>query len=207
MLAGLPFVFVVYKICAGLRVEEPRKKKKTKKEQAEEADDPMAWFAGKLNDMAVAREEAKAAQSQEAKGLTPEDLWNMLDANKDGILSMGEFKKGVQKNNSLQYLLFTGNNPDVATMKSVFKQMHVRRQTLLTFSQLVMSPAFTSLQNSVRSYRARCCAWIRAVCMADFGRSSIRMRHRSARPISSSTGERLTRTKAVPSQKPRCRPQ
>ena len=88
LLAGLPFVFVVYKICAGLRVEEPRKKKKTKKEQAEEADDPMAWFAGKLNDMAVAREEAKAAQSQEAKGPTPEDLWNMLDANKDGIVDI-----------------------------------------------------------------------------------------------------------------------
>ena len=66
----------------------------------------------------------------------------MLDANKDGVLSMGEFKKGVQKNDSLQYLLFTGNNPDVATMKSVFKQMHVRRQTHLTLSQLVVLSAF-----------------------------------------------------------------
>lgn len=182
LVMGIPIVFVIYKICAGLKVrplsvvlsvcpsdcpsdslylsvclsiylslclatypsvcplnaehrwtsgvaqvEEPRKKKKSKKEDAEEADDPMAWFAGKLNEMAMAREEAKAAKTQEAKGLTPDDLWNMLDLNKDGLLSMGEFKKGVQKNDSLQYLLFTGNNPDVATMKAVFKKMHVRR--------------------------------------------------------------------------------
>ena len=60
----------------------------------------MVWFAGKLNEMAMAREEAKAAKKQEAKGLTPDDLWNMLDLNKDGLLSMGEFKKGVQKNDA-----------------------------------------------------------------------------------------------------------
>ena len=85
----------------------------------------------------MAREEAKAAEKQEAKGLTPDDLWNMLDLNKDGLLSMGEFKKGVQKNDSLQYLLFTGNNPDVATMKAVFKKMHVRRlRSRLQSSQL-----------------------------------------------------------------------
>ena len=127
LVMGIPIVFVIYKICAGLKVEEPRKKKKNKKEEEEDADDPMAWFAGKLNEMAIAREEKKAAKQQEGKGLTPNDLWNMLDANKDGLLSMGEFKKGVQKNESLQYLLFTGKNPDVSTMKAVFRTMHVRR--------------------------------------------------------------------------------
>jgi hypothetical protein len=125
VLVGVPFVFIIYKICAGLKADEPKsRKKKSKKELEEEADDPMAWFAGKLNDMAMKREEAKVEKKQ-GGNVTPEQLWTMLDANKDGILSMGEFKKGVMKNESLQYLLFTGNNPDVKTMKAVFKNMHV----------------------------------------------------------------------------------
>jgi hypothetical protein len=125
VLVGVPFVFIIYKICAGLKADEPKsRKKKSKKELEEEADDPMAWFAGKLNDMAMKREEAKVEKKQ-GGNVTPEQLWTMLDANKDGILSMGEFKKGVMKNDSLQYLLFTGNNPDVKTMKAVFKNMHV----------------------------------------------------------------------------------
>lgn len=124
VLVGVPFVFIIYKICAGLKADEPKsRKKKSKKELEEEADDPMAWFAGKLNDMAMKREEAKVEKKQ-GGNVTPEQLWTMLDANKDGILSMGEFKKGVMKNESLQYLLFTGNNPDVKTMKAVFKNMH-----------------------------------------------------------------------------------
>ncbi len=158
LVLGIPILVVIYKICAGLKVEEPRKKKKSKKEEAEEADDPMAWFAGKLNEMAMAREEAKAAKKQEAQGLTPHGLWDMLDLNKDGLLSMGEFKKGVQKNESLQYLLCAGKNSDVTTMKAVFKKMHVRHP--FAFAIQPTMPV-VSCETVVRAERddASVCLW------------------------------------------------
>lgn len=202
VLVGVPFVFIIYKICAGLKADEPKsRKKKSKKELEEEADDPMAWFAGKLNDMAMKREEAKVEKKQ-GGNVTPEQLWTMLDANKDGILSMGEFKKGVMKNESLQYLLFTGNNPDVKTMKAVFKNMHV--SDTRAFALAPARPACLAFLLPIPSTGGRTArprpphAERELAAMSVLRRTSTRTRLRLPRRTSWSTGTRSTRTRAGP---------
>eukprot|EP01046_Picozoa_sp_COSAG06_P024813 COSAG06_NODE_2046_length_7748_cov_7.658779_7_plen_212_part_00 len=204
VLVGVPFVFIIYKICAGLKADEPKsRKKKSKKELEEEADDPMAWFAGKLNDMAMKREEAKVEKKQ-GGNVTPEQLWTMLDANKDGILSMGEFKKGVMKNESLQYLLFTGNNPDVKTMKAVFKNMHVSDTRAFALALAPARPACLAFLLPIPSTGGRTArprpphAERELAAMSVLRRTSTRTRLRLPRRTSWSTGTRSTRTRAGP---------
>jgi hypothetical protein len=60
-------------------------------------DDPMAWFAGKLQDIALAGEKAKAHAAEEGEGMTSAQLWEIADSNGDGMLTMGEFKRGARQ--------------------------------------------------------------------------------------------------------------
>ena len=128
LLFVVPVFYLLFKMVTAMTLDDqkPPKKQKGKHGKAEPEpapDDPMAWFAGKLQDIATSGERAKAAAAEEGAGFSPEELWKVVDSNGDGLLSMGEFKRGVQSSETLQNMLFTSNRPDVKLMKTVFKEM------------------------------------------------------------------------------------
>jgi hypothetical protein len=129
LIAGVPILFICFKFLSAPNQDDVAagakkgRKNRRKVEEASDPQDPVAWFAGKLSALGKANLAMLGKSEEEKYGMTPDEIWQIVDTNQDGVATMGEFKKGVSGSPELQHILHFDHVPDIKVVKKVFRTM------------------------------------------------------------------------------------